>query len=1272
MNLIQELLNILDRKEDKKSLDLKKDWFEFGRSKSSSVGNPLYSPKMTPHAIRFDNLVASIEENLSATSEIGKAIYNIKYSNDNSVVPANGQVIYNQASREIYVSKIDALGNDREIAFDTILLTEGNPGVKPVGLFWANQLNPWTSYSSQYFNTCGSEFLKFICVEPTPGDTFIFNPGNGPVGDNGGAGIPINLVYAQTEQGLMTGGSGASLVTVYIEPLIASQTIQVARRNAAGIQFVFEQIASPAALMTAYYNQDYVTVDPSIAGNNWWGMYTDSAMTSPVGDGFYMLHTEWLAMSGGDHGHITSISGGNYLQTSKTFLNTTLNDPSGDPDLVCTAVTRSLNITKHVSGDYYIIPWIETQQQGLYKPSNFEKAFFVLDMAGSNVCGFGANGSGAAETITDVAYDSNQNILAHLDESGVIALMPLNGNDYTLEMNGTDLKLLKEGTVVNTIDLSIYLDDTNLARLVNGVLDASTGIASFIRDDGSTFTVDFSSLLDTNDIDYISNIQLVNTDLQIQGVGNAFSGVIDLSSIASTTPVMSSTITGTGKLWDDTIQLVDAEPVSEVVSRTYGVQFNPDKQLVVNVPWQSGSVIIANPGGGSTNLTSISIDGVSYSISTGTAADGNDFISNVLFNDATNELTFTGSGGAFSGVIDLSGLSGTTYTASNGIELVTPTEFGLINVTRTDTTNAIAPNHTDSFTVIDDIKTNSKGQVTDVNTKTITLPASGTGADGVITNVALSGTDLVFTGSNGGFNGTVSLSTLGADGNATYTLGLVASGANDTVVKLTGANGGASSQFTLAGGAGISITENTSTNTIVIENTVTDTNDIDYVSNVALSGSSLDFTGIGNGFNGSVDLSSLSTVETLTRLSINANTLTYIDENGANTDIDLSLYLDDTNLARLVSGTLDGATGIATFSRDDASTFTVDFSSLIDVDTNDIDYVRTVALNGTSLDFTGVGNAFAGSIDLSSLSGATYTAGTYLTLTGGAFNHNATTRSNTTSAASPAAGASFTVIDSVVTNSTGHITDVNTKTVTLPLVSAVACVGGLTIRNTQALTSTKQPIQDSLVKLGFISNAPDTRHYNLVWTIEYGTTGVTGVKQFITSVRVTPNGGTPVVLIDWRDSAYMVSEFGNTSSYSYTLNNFSPGDSVEILVAGSTDVQVLQSNLSATIVECEGFTSNEIRTIQADVRGEDPGPTSYNYYNVRNCASDTSGIMAVPTSITGVLALDGAQYRYTLDNASLINMPWDNEMMVRVQSQTVAQIADFTVTALTRDTCPLT
>lgn len=70
--------------------------------------------------------------------------------------------------------------------------------------------------------------------------------------------------------------------------------------------------------------------------------------------------------------------------------------------------------------------------------------------------------------------------------------------------------------------------------------------------------------------------------------------------------------------------------------------------------------------------------------------------------------------------------------------------------------------------------------------------------------------------------------------------------------------------------------------------------------------------------------------ETTTSLSLASNILTYTDEDGVATNIDLSLYLDDTNLARIVSGSLNPTTGIVTFTRDDSSTFTIDFSPLLD------------------------------------------------------------------------------------------------------------------------------------------------------------------------------------------------------------------------------------------------------------------------------------------------------------------------------------------------------
>ncbi len=64
------------------------------------------------------------------------------------------------------------------------------------------------------------------------------------------------------------------------------------------------------------------------------------------------------------------------------------------------------------------------------------------------------------------------------------------------------------------------------------------------------------------------------------------------------------------------------------------------------------------------------------------------------------------------------------------------------------------------------------------------------------------------------------------------------------------------------------------------------------------------------------------------------------------------------------------------------------------------------------------------------------TAGTYLTNSGTAenptINHDATSRTDTSSTATPGYGATFNVVDSVTSNATGHVTAINVKTVTLP------------------------------------------------------------------------------------------------------------------------------------------------------------------------------------------------------------------------------------------------
>ena len=64
--------------------------------------------------------------------------------------------------------------------------------------------------------------------------------------------------------------------------------------------------------------------------------------------------------------------------------------------------------------------------------------------------------------------------------------------------------------------------------------------------------------------------------------------------------------------------------------------------------------------------------------------------------------------------------------------------------------------------------------------------------------------------------------------------------------------------------------------------------------------------------------------------------------------------------------------------------------------------------------------------------GGTYISGAIAGTRTVTLTHDATSRSNTTSTGSPGSAGTFTAVDSVTTNSTGHITALNTKTVTMP------------------------------------------------------------------------------------------------------------------------------------------------------------------------------------------------------------------------------------------------
>ncbi|MDR1764397.1 MAG: hypothetical protein LBR64_10700, partial [Dysgonamonadaceae bacterium] len=90
----------------------------------------------------------------------------------------------------------------------------------------------------------------------------------------------------------------------------------------------------------------------------------------------------------------------------------------------------------------------------------------------------------------------------------------------------------------------------------------------------------------------------------------------------------------------------------------------------------------------------------------------------------------------------------TTYTAGTGIT-ISGTTISESNVTRTNTTSTASPAHGATFTAIDGVTTNAQGEVTGVNTKTITLPADNNTTYTAGTGLALSGTTINAKANNG-------------------------------------------------------------------------------------------------------------------------------------------------------------------------------------------------------------------------------------------------------------------------------------------------------------------------------------------------------------------------------------------------------------------------------------------------------------------------------------------------------------------------------------------
>ncbi|SEE02114.1 hypothetical protein SAMN04487765_1129 [Tenacibaculum sp. MAR_2010_89] len=104
-----------------------------------------------------------------------------------------------------------------------------------------------------------------------------------------------------------------------------------------------------------------------------------------------------------------------------------------------------------------------------------------------------------------------------IDETGEVNLAQEQKTpEYTLsDIIDNKLSLLKDGKSIKELDLTTYIDDTNLARLVSGTIDEN-GIATFTRDDNTTFTVNLRGLKE--DTTQFAKLNTANTYTEKQTI----------------------------------------------------------------------------------------------------------------------------------------------------------------------------------------------------------------------------------------------------------------------------------------------------------------------------------------------------------------------------------------------------------------------------------------------------------------------------------------------------------------------------------------------------------------------------------------------------------------------------------------------------------------------------------------------------------------------------------------------------------------------------------
>ena len=241
------------------------------------------------------------------------------------------------------------------------------------------------------------------------------------------------------------------------------------------------------------------------------------------------------------------------------------------------------------------------------------------------------------------------------------------------------------------------------------------------------------------------------------------------------------------------------------------------------------------------------------------------------------------------------------------------------------------------------------------------------------------------------------------------------------------------------------------------------------------------------------------------------------------------------------------------------------------------------------------------------------------------FNHDNTTRTDTTSSVGPNHGANFTVIDTLTSNATGHITAANVKTVTLPngandntitLSAGTYLSGGGDFTVDQSFNETLTINHDSTTRSDTTSTDNNNSHedtFTVVDSISTNATGhVTGINVKTVSFPADTNQDIDVNVSNLETR---LGQIGNTSIGSAGSTITIPN----LTVTGTQTINNVEVISTSSGIVFEG-TSNDANETTLNVIN----PTADRAINLPNKSGTVALLDDIPTVNDGTLTVQGS------------------------------------------------